>query len=250
MVYKAVISDWNGTVTESSEVDSNKRIGYTMLGDAKKAAKGGSLRALGTLGRLAMAKIIIERRLAAYEGGEGHLWDVYRPFNFAIRGQSPHYINSIVDGFAADTISQIDGRFVRPIAKMHGKGKITGILSVAYERVIRSTLVEAGYSRFFDHIVANSLEVNDGSVVGFTMDIYGRKAEVLRREFFERLGLTEKDVLYAGDTEDDEPIADLLPRGHFIVPLLASAGFRERMASKGAFAPEDEKDFELYLRKR
>lgn len=103
----------------------------------------------------------------------------------------------------------------------------------------------------FDKIVANELETENGKAVGFTLNIYGEKAEVMEREFFEEEGLREDTTLYVGDSEDDEPIADILVPGNFIVSFFASDDFKERMSSKHkAFVPKSEEDLRKYIDSR
>ena len=222
-----------------------------MLADAKRSIMKGEAKKLGILAMLLVAKLLTERKLDAYKRGEAHLREVYEPFNFALSGQDVNYITDIVDQFAKDTAYQTDARMLRPLREMHGAGKFTGILSVAYERVIQKTLEAAGHADLFDRIVANTLQEKDGKIIDLTLGVYERKPEVLRAEFFKRLGFREHDTLYLGDTADDQPVADMLPQGNFIVPFLATDDFKQRMADeKKAFVPESEEDLLRYLQLR
>jgi phosphoglycolate phosphatase-like HAD superfamily hydrolase len=251
MPYKAIVSDWNGTLTSTSEEALNKRIGYTAFGDTKREVYHGHVEKLPALGKLIVAKILTERNLRDYKRGKRHLRDVYKAFNFGLRGQSAEYINRIVDEFASQTSGLVDERILRPIKDVHLQGKFTGILSVAYERIIKRSLEEAGYPDVFDDIVANTLQTDGDKVIGLTLEIYERKPEVLRTEFFEKGGLRENDTLYLGDSEDDEPIAEILIPGNFIVPFLATDEFKQRVSSKHkAFVPENEEDLLKYLKSR
>lgn len=139
---------------------------------------------------------------------------------------------------------------MRPLRQARALGKDTGILSVSYNYCIRKILEEAGFTDIFDddNIVANRLLTDGDRAVGLTLDIYGKKAETLTDRFFRERGLRESDILYLGDSEDDEPVAELLPNGSFIVPFFAQSGFRKVMASKHkAFVPENEADLQRYL---
>jgi phosphoserine phosphatase len=245
MKYEAIISDWNKTLTRSHEKDSNRRIGYTMLGDSGRAVLRGDLRKLPVfIGVLAM-KVQTERRLAAYERGEAHLWDVYREFNRALNGQRVDYINSIADAFARENYGLLDERVLNPLRLASENGVFTGILSVGYDYLIRRTLAEAGFENVFDKIVANTLESDGGIAIGLTLGIYDRKAEVLEEEFFRKLGMgfNGHNTAYIGDSDDDKPIARILDPGNFVVSLLASDDFKQEMASEcGAAVPENEAD--------
>jgi histidinol phosphatase-like enzyme len=59
--------------------------------------------------------------------------------------------------------------------------------------------------------------------------------------------IVEKRTLYIGD-KDDEPIAEILPEGNFIVSLYETDEFRQYMAKKyKSPTPESERDVELIL---
>ncbi len=250
MQYGFIVSDWNGTLTSSTEEASNKKIGYRMKDDTLRAVSHGQVWKIPRLLKLLDAKKKTEEALAAYNRGEVPLSDVYEPFNSAIEGAPVDYINEIVDEFARETVWRVDGRLLRPIAALHEKGSRTGILSVAYRGVIKRTLAEAGYRYMFDHIVANSLErtANDRAI-GFTLDIYERKGEAMKDEFFDTHGFRPEETIYLGDDlKDDGPVADLLPPGHFVVPFLATDDVKQEFAAKRkAFVPESEADLQRYL---
>ncbi len=195
----------------------------------------------------------MEKRLKQYHDGKRHLWEVYEPFNEKIlKGRSVTFINSVIDGFARENADKVDGRIIRPIKNAHSNhGKLTGILSVSYDYVIKRVLEESGFPDVFDWIVSNTLETDGDKAIGLTLDIYGKKADVLKTEFFNKRALRENTTLYIGDSEDDEPIADLLDSGNFIVPFFATDEFKQELASKyEAFVPEDESDLDKYFKKR
>ncbi len=253
MPYKAIVSDWNGTLFEypTDEVQ-NKRLAYAVLDDSKHAVLRGRIWRIGDVVKLLKTKRELKRRLQQYYDGERHLWEVYEPFNEnVLRGTSAGFVNGVIDEYARESADKVDGRVIRPIQRVHGDGKRTGIISVSYDYSIRRILEEADYPDVFDDIVANTLQTDGDRVVGLTLEIYERKPEVLRTEFFEKRGLRENDTLYLGDSEDDEPIAEILVPGNFIVPFLASDEFKQRLASKyGAFVPENEEDLMKYLQSR
>lgn len=249
---KSIISDYHGTIISSNEEESNKNIGYTILNDNLKEICKGRITKLPTLGRLAAVKILTERKLEGYKKGKNHLKEVYKYFNLALRGLPVYYITGIVDRYAKRYAEKIDKRIIRPIKAMHDLGSYTGILSAGYDYCIKRTLEESGYLDVFDDIVANTLEQDNNRALGLSLEIYGRKPEVIKSEFFSKRGLKERNTFYFGDSEfDDEPIAEMLPSGNFVVPFLATDEFKEKMANKyKAFVPENEEDLIRYLRSR
>ena len=87
-----------------------------------------------------------------------------------------------------------------------------------------------------------------GRVLGLTAFYRDDKAGDFKAEFVDRRGLSPSEIIYAGDHSVDEPIAGLLPRGHFIVPFLVPDAFKEHMsAAYGAFVPESPKELSAYL---
>ncbi|UCD06871.1 MAG: haloacid dehalogenase-like hydrolase [Candidatus Aenigmatarchaeota archaeon] len=253
----AIFSDWNGTLFEYPTAEpENRKIAYSIRNDAKNAVLRGKFWRVADFAKLLKTKKEVEKRLKQYHDGNIHLWKVYEPFNEKIlKGRPVTFINSVIDEFARENADKVDGRIIRPIKNAHSDGKKTGILSVSYDYVISRTLEEAGFPDAFDVIVSNILKTDGDKAIGLTFDIYGRKKEVFEKEFFRNKmlgeGLTKDNVLYLGDSEDDEPIADLLAPGNFIVPFFATDEFKQELASKyEAFVPEDESDLDNYFKKR
>lgn len=253
MSYKAIVSDWNGTLFEyPTDEIQNKKLAYAVLDDAKRAILKGKIWRVADIIKLLKAKGELKKRLKQYYNGEGHLWEIYESFNEnVLRGKPVDFVNSIIDEYAKGSISKVDGRVIRPIQAVHRNGKRTGILSGSYDYSIKRILEEAGYFDVFDDIVANTLQKDGNRVIGLTLEIYERKPEVLETEFFKKRGLRENNTLYLGDSKDDEPIAEILIPGNFIVPFFASDKFKQRLSSKyKAFVPENEMDFARYLQSR
>jgi phosphoserine phosphatase len=253
MPYRAIVSDWNGTLFEypTDEVQ-NKKIAYAILDDAKHAVLRGKIWRVGDVIKLLRTKSELEKRVQQLYDGERHLWEVYELFNEnVLRGRPISFVNGVIDEYARESADKVDGKVVRPIQTVYKDGKSTAILSVSYDYSIRRILEEAGYPDVFDDIVANTLQTDGDRVIGLTLEIYEKKPEVLRTEFFEKRGLRENDTLYLGDSEDDEPIAEILVPGNFIIPFFASDEFKQKLASKHrAFVPENEEDLLKYLQKR
>lgn len=251
MAFNTVVSDWNGTIFGYPTAEpENRELAHAALAGAKKGVLSGRVWEAWDIVRLLMAKRGVERRLEEYKHGECRLIDVYEPFNeYVIRGMEPEFVNGVIDGFARRNASRVDERVLRPIKTVHDEGARTGILSVSYERTIKEVLKGAGYNEVFNEIAANRLLTENGKAAGFTLDIYGIKGIVFQRRFLGE-NLRGQGVAYLGDTEDDEPVAEILPRGGFIVPFMAKPEFRERMTKTyGAFAPRDEPDLLNYLKR-
>ena len=230
----------------------NKKLAYAVWDDTKHAVLRGKIQRIGDVVKLVRTKSKLEKRLRQYYDGERHLREVYEPFNEnVLRGRAVNFVNGVIDEYARESADKVDERVLKPIQTVHKDGKSTAILSVSYDYSIRRILDEAGYPGVFDDIVANTLKTDGDRVIGLTLEIYKRKPAMLRTKFFERKGFRENDTLYLGDSEDDEPIAEILVPGNFIVSFLALDDFKERLASKHkAFIPENEEDLLKYLQYR
>jgi phosphoserine phosphatase len=253
MSYRALISDWNGTLFQHPTDEAmNKKIGYAILNGATQGLKRGNIFKLGDVIGLLKAKGKIKKRLQEYRKGKRGLGEVYEPFNrHAIRGRPVSFINGVVDEFCRESVGLVDCRMLRPIRRAYERGIATGILSTSYEYSIRRILEMTGFADAFHHISANILQADGERALGFTADIYERKPEVLRHGFFDRWALRKGDTIYMGDSEDDEKVAEMLPPGDFIVPFFASEEYRQRMASRHkAFVPASEADLDTYLRNK
>jgi phosphoserine phosphatase len=256
MVYKAVVSDWNGSAFRyPTDEELNKFIGYRILEHSR--CKCASCREEPKIGKwwtrtkLFVAKKLTEKNLEAYKRGEKQLKDVYAAFNIALKGQKRTYIESLVNDFADENKGRVEGRILRPVRNAHNSGKKTAILSGSYDYAITRILGVAGYADVFDRIIANSLWTDGGKVTGLSLGIYGEKEKIMERQFFDKMRFDENGTLYIGNSEDDEPVAAILPPGNFIVPFLAADDFKQKMASKyKAFVPPDEVELDNYLKTR
>ena len=197
------------------------------------------------------------------------------------------FLWDVIDSFAEENADKVDEKVLRPLAEARRNGYSTGILSVSLDISIESLLEHSGYCRTFNRnlVVSNRVMMTRGSrrrwreaephyeglmedrdfeearillytvakdyrlkAERFTLDIYGKKPDVMEEKFFVEKGFSPDDTFYLGDTEDDLPVTETLPDGHFIVPFLATEGFREKASGKyGAFVPENEQDLQKYL---
>lgn len=252
---KSTVSDWNGTLFRLSTAEGlNREIGHSLLDDARSAVFRGRFWRILDMVKLLRARNLVERRLREHKDGIRPLQDVYDLFNeTVIRGLPPHFMQDSAIRYAAKTHEQVNRDIAKPIwnAKRED-GRFVGILSVAYDYSIQSTLRFAGFAELPDYIFANRLvEDKDGNARYLTLDVYGRKGEVMEEEFFRAKGLRPDTTLYIGDSLDDEPVAEMLPEGHFIVSFSADGRFRDRMVNRyGAFVPESRDDLQDYLRRK
>lgn len=253
MMYKNIVLDFGGTIIEyPTDEFLNKEILYSVLEDSKRAIKEGKIWQLKDIAFLFLAKKKIEKGLSDYKAGKAPYWNIYKSFNnFVLKGRSVSLINSAVDKYVRKSIDKVDKRILLPIQKARLEGKNTGILSVSYDYAIRKFLIESGFGDVIPNknIVSNKLLSENGRACALTLDIYGRKAEAMEDRFFRMKGFEPYRTYYFGDTMDDEPIANLMPLGNFIVPFYANEDFKEYMASKhNARVPQGEQDLRIILK--
>ena len=120
MSYKAVISDWNGTLYESSTDENlNKKIAYTVVDDTKAGLKKGRIWKIADAIRLLKAKNELKKRLRQYYDNERHLWEVYEPFNEnVLKNKSIESIHAAVNEYAKETADKVDRRVVIQVRKL------------------------------------------------------------------------------------------------------------------------------------
>jgi len=247
---KRIIVDWNGTVFGMP--DDNvliRQFGKAVLRETVAKVLRGRLEALLILGRFAMGRMAIQRARKGYNRREVSLAELYELVNRHImRVASLSLIERTADAYGAQFASLIDKRMLQPLSEAHARGSRLVIFSAAFDRGIGAVLDAAGFGKSFDELVCNVLEQDDGLALGLTKRYRDDKAGDFRAEFLDRRGWSPSGIIYAGDSSVDEPIAGLLPRGHFIVPFLAPDAFKENMsATYGAFVPQNSDELSAYL---
>ena len=250
MAYRAIISDWNGTIFElETDEKMNRSIAYAAKDYVLGRIAHGQVWKIKDAWRLFLTKGKINRALAAYSRGQVPLKDIYKLFNAGVLNGLPlDVFNAGMASYLNEHPHRLDNRLLPSLQAAHNRGIRTGILSLSYLQSIISLLEQNNASQIFDTIVSHRLASKDGKAIGFTTDIYGRKAGVLENDFFRNRGLRPESTLYIGDGDEDEPIADVLPPGNFIVPFLAGDDFRQKMASKhSAFVPESPAELARFL---
>jgi phosphoglycolate phosphatase-like HAD superfamily hydrolase len=143
------------------------------------------------------------------------------------------------------TQSKLEHRVLRPIRACHQAGKTTGIFSAGYGYGIERILAVAGYADRFDFIEADKLKSNRGEAIGFGLDIYKRKPELLSKLLSDR-NIDARKVAYLGDSEDDAGCFEIV--GYPIIAFLATHELKQKFAPKyKAFVPKDEKELADFL---
>lgn len=253
-----IVSGFHGTLIEPTTVEEeNRKIVYAIKDSVWVDIKRGKVWKAGKFASLLRDKRQLEKRLSEYEAGKRSLSEVYEYFNRILKGHDPAFIQAQLREYAVDLIKEgkIDRRLVRAIAEAKRGGSRTGILSVATNYLIQEIFGQlrsrhGTYKDLFseDQIVANSIKTEDGKVVGFTLDIYGNKARIFEDEFLRRRGYSDKNTVYFGDNMDDTPVAELLPKRHFIPSFYATDEFKQHVARYyGSEVPETERQLRRFL---
>ena len=250
MTAKHIVLDWSGTLfgMPDDQVLARK-LAEAVLGAAGRRVRRGRLGALAVLGRFALGRVALQRARKRYNRGEIGLAEAYEPFNrYMLRGAPLGLIERTADAYGVQHAGLLDRRMLQPLAETRAGGSHLVIYSAAYDRGIRAVLEAAGAGGAFDELVCNVLDQEDGRALGLTARYRDDKAGDFKAEFLDRRGWSPSGVVYAGDNPVDEPIAALLPRGHFIVPFLAPDAFKEHMSAEyGAFVPEHADELSAYL---
>ena len=250
MTISLFVSDWNGTLFEAPDDEAfNRMLAYSVARDRLRAVLRGRVSELPPLLRLAVAKFTMGRAVGKYRKGMATLAELYEPFNrHVVRGRPAAFAREVAVRYAAQRVSLVDGRMLRVIQSFKALGMKTAVFSAAYDQNVARLLAESGFDEAIDEVVSNVLEEAEGVAVGFTSRYRDGKAASFSDLFLESRGYAPDQVAYSGDSDVDEPIASMLPPGHFIVPLLATNQFRQHMvADHGAFAPEDEAELRAYV---
>jgi len=252
MKYRIIVSDWNGTLFDDKIDELQlKEIIFAGFRDLIMEFLKGE-KNIGEIFNLFRGLREIKNISDKINGDPEEFQRIYDILNENILcGRKTSFIKNVIDEYAKKYKKMIDERVLRPIKNSHLEGKYTAILSCSYEYGIKSVLRESGYEDVFDDIIANKLLENSGHLIGFVNEVYGRKQNIIKEEFLYKKNLREKDIIYLGDSYIDEPIAEILPKGNFIVPFLADEDYKEKMSAKyGAFVPESEDDLIKYLKNK
>ena len=151
-------------------------------------------------------------------------------------------VRRLVEKYAnrRDVQDKVVYKVLRPIVERHRVGIATGILSAGYSYGIQMILKSAGYGDCFDFYEANILTESDDKAIGFTLNIYKNKAELLLNILKDR-DLDPKKTAYMGDALEDVCCFEVI--GHPIVSFLTPEVLKQKFAQEyRAFIPKDESD--------
>jgi hypothetical protein len=158
-----------------------------------------------------------------------------------IAGLPVDFIFDTIDEYASEVaVRKLDNDALRAIAGT-SKGIPKVIISSAYMLGILGTLGRGGWGNLFSCIVANRLERDGDTAIGFTLDIYGRKADDLIVTAV-KYGMTHKaedgiplrGVAYVGNDPELDGSAMALVE-YPVVSLLASDEDRQEIASNPSY---------------
>jgi len=164
-----------------------------------------------------------------------------------VMGCPSSLIKKSVESYAwRSGIKKLDRRILRIVQEWHGRGKLTGLLSGAYEHGIRSVLGAAGFGDIFDICCANTLKEHDGVAIGFDLNVYRNKVQLLD-EILAKHRIDRSRTVYVGDSDVDAGCFEYV--GYPVVSLLAPDDVKKAYASRyNAFVPHSEADLKEYLR--
>ncbi len=248
MSCKIIISDWHGTIFKiKTDEKQNKYIGLAILNKLRKDLFRGNISKIYDLFKLFKIKKDLQKKTKQYEQGQLHIWDVYKIFNKeVINGQPIELIENTILYYAKSASNKVDKRILDCIEKYHNKGIVTAILSCGYDKSINAILEYSGYNNLFDRIIANTITSKDDKAEEFTLNVYEEKDKIIRQEFLDKY--KPEEIIYIGDTDDDELAAKILPKGNYIVSFMAEYEYKQRMKEQySAFVPKTEEDLEMYL---
>ena len=243
MPYSHLVLDWNGTLLRfPTDELQNKTIAYAVLGGAWNGLKRLELSRLGQIADLMGARRELKKRIREYEAGDRDLASVYEPFNERVLdGQPIDLVKEAIRHYARENRDAVNTSLLGEVMSSSQSGR-RGILSVSVDYSIRQFLDNSGFGDLIeDHdIVSHRLLEEDGVCRGFSTDLYDQKPKAFENSFLRDREFPSAQTFYIGDSEDDEGIASILPRGNFILSEFASEAFKNKMARKhGAEVPED-----------
>lgn len=244
MAYDAIICDWNGTITKDHD---ERPILESIAVDLFKASVPCHP---FRIARILRAKRELE---ALYREGRrdtefNFVTKMFRIYNERIiNGLPMSFIHRSVEEYAnkQQTRDKLEYRILRLIDGHHRAGKVTGILSAGYRHGIQIILKTAGYDGCFDFYEANLLKEERGRAIGFELNVYKNKLQLLLK-LLRGENIDERRVVFFGDSDDDACCFEVV--GYPVVAFLASEELKEKYAEKyKAFVPKDEKDLVKYL---
>jgi len=253
---KSVVSDWNGTlIKDKDEAPIFKGLGIAILKAAANPfhpiRKYPQCRVFHLLKVKQKLESIYKGKKSDEESDS--VKEMYRMFNEdVIKGLPVKYIQRFIDEYAGiyNTQRMLDRHIFHPLTIKRNSLDKVGILSTGYDYGITKITSASLYLRtglYFDFIIGNPLEHNNGTAIGFSLANYKRKHETLEK-FFREGKLEQGACSYIGDSIEDEGCLSLV---HYpIISFFATTEFKQYASSKlNAFVPENEHDLLNYLEK-
>lgn len=201
MTCSAIICDWNGTLYE--DLDEEAILRAIAVDLAKSCIPWHPFEFARLLKTKNELETLNNKRNQDLQSDR--VIEIFRVYNEkVIKGVPMSLVRHLVEKYSnrRQTQDKVVYRALRPIAERHQAGTTTGILSAGYWYGIQMILKSAGYSDCFDFCEANLLAETDGKAIGFTLNIYKNKAELLLRLLKDR-NLDAKRAAYLGDSLDD-----------------------------------------------
>lgn len=244
MTCSAIISDWNGTLFK--DIDEQVIVRAITEYLAKSYIPWHPFKFARLLKTKNELEILNSKRNQSLESDR--VIEILSIFSKnIIKGVPMSIIRRLVEKYSnrRDVQDKVVYKVLRPIAERHRAGTTTGILSAGYSYGIQMILKSAGYGDCFDFYEANLLTETDDKAIGFTLNIYKNKAEILLR-LLKDMDMDPQRIAYMGDSLDDAGCFEVI--GHPIVSFLTPEGLKQRFAQKyQAFVPKDEADLARYL---
>jgi hypothetical protein len=217
MAIKYCVFDWNGTLYgPRDEVHTYKAIGLAVkekyIPGFKPRFWGHPIKLAGlikTKNKLDTLYQQIKSTGLYNPEREGLIREIYHLFNRdIIDGLPSSFIFGIADIFAEKAKNNIDHRLLGLVPP---DSKITpGILSVAWEYIIKIMLRKSDIDWIEENILGDILEHKNSTAKGFNLRTYGKKHKFLETHFFQHRSFKPKETIYWGDSLDDEDCFDLI----------------------------------------
>jgi FMN phosphatase YigB (HAD superfamily) len=242
---RMIVCDWNGTLFH----DTLEEAFFAGLCWRVywRAARHGDIMRMGEMTLLGaqcywlyfMARLNPARTLEYI----GKVVDLVNPR--VIHGLPRSELESHTHHYARRVAHKLDRRVLDPLRKFRQEtGVPVGVISSGCRVGVEAALEEAHYP--LDFIMANEFRLNGDVCEAFEFAFSDNKAAVLA-ELLKRRGVNPREVMYIGDSEQDEECFRLV--GMPVVSLLARESMKERFFRKHeAFVPLDQAAFDRHLR--
>jgi len=243
---RLIVCDWNGTLF-SDTLEETFFFGLCRRAAWRTAARGRLLK----LCRLAWAGVRCLRQYLVARRDRQHVPRYIKRIVAMLNrdvfsGMHRAELDAYVQRYARRVQPRLDGRLLEPLKALRAEAGVPiGVMSSACRRGIEAALALAGLRP--DFIVANDFRMDGDLTAGFEFAVAENKGELLRQFLTER-NVQPADVMYVGDSPQDEMCFRLV--GMPVMSFLATEVHRQGFgADCQAFAPADQAAFEQFLRR-